>query len=224
MGRNRHNLYLKRFGKLQVVGLNNSGTLWICKCDCGGTKETTSQRLKDGNVQSCGCLKRGPKSTHGKYHTPEYKVWASMKNRCNDDTHWASRNYSDRGISVCERWKEFENFYEDMGDRPGDNYQLDRINNDKGYSPDNCQWITQQDNLRKKEQVTKVSINNREYTLKEISKEFNLTYQSVYQRYLKGLRGKDLIKPQSKRGRKKKIREGIGFWFLTPNHPNYGIN
>ena len=152
---------------------------------------------------------------HGRYHTPEYKVWASMKNRCKDDEHWASQNYSGKGVSVCDRWEEFENFYEDMGDRPAPNFELDRINNDEGYNPSNCQWITKQDNLRKKEQVTKVSINNKEYTLKEICKEYNLTYQSVYQRYRGGKRGEDLIKPQSNRGRKRREKRGNIFWFMS---------
>ncbi len=150
---------------------------------------------------------------HGLSHKPEYRIWASMKNRCGNNDHW-SDTYKE--LIVCDRWKDFQNFYDDMGDRPGNDYELDRINNQEGYNPTNCQWIRKQDNLRKREQVFKVSINNREYTLKEISKEFNLTYQSVYQRYRRGLRGKDLTKPQTKRGRKSNKSRGNFFWFLTP--------
>ena len=218
----KFNIKGKRFNKLTALsyaGSSGNGRMWRCQCDCGLERVVLYNDLNRNHITSCGkCRKQSDKRvSHKLSHIPEYKIWASMKHRCsNRNTYWSATYYSDRGISVCDRWKEFENFYEDMGSRPGPNYELDRIDNDKGYNPTNCQWITKQDNLRKREQVTKVSINNREYTLKEISKEYNLTYQSVYQRYLKGLRGEELIRPQDNRGRKRKEKRVNIFWFLSP--------
>lgn len=80
-------------------------------------------------------------STHGMAGTRIYHIWADMVARCSRPTHGRYTDFGGRGIKVCERWREFVNFYADMGDRP-DGRSLDRINNDEGYSPDNCRWAT----------------------------------------------------------------------------------
>ena len=134
-----------------------------------------------------------------------------MKSRCNKPTAQCAEYYHGRGISVCERWDKFENFLEDMGYRPGDDYHLDRINNEGDYCKDNCQWITRKDNLRKQDKVIKVIINNEEKTLMELCKEHNLNHDALYRRYKRGLRGKELIKPYTKRRTKRKTL----FWFLS---------
>ena len=102
---------------------------------------------------------------------------------------------------MCERWKDFQNFYDDMGKRPGPNYELDRINNDEGYNPENCRWLTKDENLRKRNCIYKTIINGEEMTLVEIAQKFNLSPQSVYIRWRKGDRNERLIRPQDNRGR-----------------------
>jgi hypothetical protein len=146
---------------------------------------------------------RGRPPTHGMSSKPEYHIWASMKNRCTDKQHMMREYYTDKGISVCEEWKEFKNFYRDMGDRPGPDYQLDRINNDLGYCKDNCQWITQKENLRKQQQVKKIMIDGKEFTTGELSQMTGISIQNINQRWRKGDRGQRLIRPLDKRGRKR---------------------
>lgn len=82
---------------------------------------------------------------HGMHGTPTYKIWGGMLSRCYNRKVRIYKYYGGRGITVCERWKDFRNFYEDMGERPN-GMQVDRIDNDKGYSPDNCRWATAKEN------------------------------------------------------------------------------
>lgn len=147
----------RKFGRLAVVGLSekrsNHGALWDCVCDCGKTACVLSQVLRRGKSNSCGCYRieaggaLGRRSRrHGEAgtstETVEYRTWAQMLSRTRSGTHVNFKNYGGRGITVCERWKKYENFLADMGRRPSPKHSLDRKDNDKGYDPDNCRWAT----------------------------------------------------------------------------------
>lgn len=122
--------------------------------------------------------------THGMTKTPIFGTWNNMLNRCKPG-HAQAKDYFLRGISVCERWLEFESFYEDMGECPP-GMTLDRINNDLGYSPDNCRWasrVEQCNNSRKNHYVEYRGVTK---SLAEWSRELGMPYSMIKKRLKRG--------------------------------------
>lgn len=144
----------QRFGKLTVIGKDKSAqdtkqkrVWWTCQCDCGKMTSVSSDNLKSGNTASCGCLKYTSCLVHGMTNTSTYKVWSAMIQRCNNSNDPSYRYYGGRGITVCDRWRVFSNFFEDMGEAL-DGLEIDRIDNSKGYYKENCRWVTRKENTR----------------------------------------------------------------------------
>ncbi len=144
----------KRFNRwtvLRFMAVESGKSRWLCRCDCGAERKVAGTMLTRNRSKSCGCWRAEAMGNtarrHGKTYSPTWKSWQAMHARCNYQCVNGYERYGGRGISVCERWKVFENFLADMGERP-EGMTLDRIDSNRNYEPGNCKWSTRSEQQR----------------------------------------------------------------------------
>lgn len=190
------NIQNKKFGNLFVVSkANNIGrfTAWNCLCDCGESVVVRTGGLTSGNTKSCGCLRKKVSETNFTKHghktnrkpSPEYTSWSLMRDRCNNKNNKNYYRYGGRGISVCEQWVDFNNFYKDMGNRPVGT-TLERIDSNKNYCPENCCWATRKQQSRNRDYCKTVIFEGKSEKLFELAERFGIDLQLVHQRLSRG--------------------------------------
>lgn len=193
----------KRFGRLTVVGradIESRKTYWVCQCDCGNMKTVRSDSLKCGAIRSCGCLKKeqnihnlSQSAAKKKYNeagfkvggTRLYEIWQGMKKRCYKKTEPCYERYGGRGITICDEWKNDFMAFHDWALQSGytDELTIDRKDNNKGYSPDNCRWSTAKEQGRNRRSNIKITIGNSTRTLTEWCEIFDVDYRKIRERY-----------------------------------------
>ena len=150
---------------------------------------------KDGNGlnnirENLGLKKDGGSVLHGHAFRGKtsrtYTIWVGMIKRCLDKNQPNYKNYGGRGIMVCDRWKKFENFLADMGTAP-DGLELDRIDNESGYSHSNCRWVSHAENLRNQRRSFLISINGTTRTITEWSRLSGISINGIRTRLLRGV-------------------------------------
>lgn len=148
-----------------------------CVCDCGAVKEVSNASLRAGTTRSCGCLHRDRVKAQAKHghnsrlvpRTTEYNSWATMIARVSNPNNPRWEHYGGRGIKVCEGWKDFSLFLEDMGLKPGKGYSIDRIDNDGHYEPGNCRWATIEQQLENRKSMRRFTFYGMSKTIREWS-------------------------------------------------------
>jgi hypothetical protein len=199
------------FGRLTITApvYKDGAPAWECLCACG-----TQHVVKDAdirNTKSCGCLrvdKGKARATHGRTKTKTYEVWHAMKQRCLNPKNRAWVNYGGRGIAVCPAWvASFETFLADMGERPA-GYSLERIDNNKGYSPDNCVWASAREQANNRRSNALFEVGGVQMTLTELSALAGLSIQTLSWRiYRLGMTASEAVNTPRMRKRKE-VQDG----------------
>lgn len=159
--------------------------LWTCKCDCGKTVTLLASLVKNGYQKSCGCLRRtlktnlqhGHAGANGKI-TKVYKVWQGMHKRVRNPI---GRNECYAGVEIDPAWDDFTQFLADMGE-PAKGLQIDRIDSSKGYSKENCRWVSTTEQSRNRYCVKLYAHSGRGKTLHEWSEILEIPYGTLYHR------------------------------------------
>lgn len=185
----------RRFTRLLVLARstnsNGGDPRWLCKCDCGKIRIVWGSSLARGDTKSCGCYSRELSGafnrTHGLTSHHLYHMWSNMRQRCFSKSDKDFLNYGARGISVCDRWNDFSAFLSDMGERPSPNHQIDRIDNNGPYSPENCRWATARENANNKRNSRILEFNGATRTVTEWARHLGVTDHAIFKRLRKGM-------------------------------------
>lgn len=182
-----------RFGSLTAIRRysqsKNKTWKWLCRCDCGEETVSFITTLHASETACCkSCRSKiisKQRTKHGMTRTPTYLSWRSMIGRCDNSKNLDYYLYGGRGIKICERWKTFENFLADMGERPPGT-SLDRENSNGDYEPENCRWSTPTEQANNRRNSALITFDGRIQTLSEWSKEVKIGRATLDQRLKRG--------------------------------------
>lgn len=182
----------QRFGRLTVIERAGADShrqmLWKCVCDCGNETIVRGHALREREICSCGCFRKERSRTHGLTGTRLYRIWRNMKSRCLNKNNPSYKDYGGRGIGICDEWREtFIKFYKwAMVNGYEDSLSIDRINNNKGYSPDNCRWTEQSRQNDNKRNTRRLTYNGEIKTITEWAEELKIERALICDRLAKG--------------------------------------
>jgi len=185
------NLVGERFGRLVVVeraeDSKSGATRWRCRCDCGEVRIVYRGHLRSGHTASCGCLQKEMTAkinrTHGMKGTRAYFSWRNMKSRCQNPNNPDYQLYGGRGITICERWANFENFLADLGE-PAPGMTLDRIDVNGPYSKNNCRWVDRKTQSRNRRDNLFVEWEGERRLLSELAEEYGISNNTLRKRVI----------------------------------------
>lgn len=189
------------YDRLTVVsgpsgGVGRGRERWSCRCVCGNETLTQADNLRYRARNSCGCGRRDFCRKHftthgltknGRNDAPEFRIWCDMRRRCRPAKKFRAdtANYHARGIRVCRRWSGplgFRHFLEDIGNRPSGKHSIERLDNHKGYSPENCQWATRKTQNRNRRNNRILTLGGRSRCLSAWAEEVSLKPATLLRR------------------------------------------
>ena len=192
-----------QYGRWVVIGKSikrNNRTYLLCKCSCekGTEKYVEYQNLKSGISKSCGCLRRELRQKrmfiHGEKYTRLYSVWIKMRGRCNNPNDINYSNYGGRGIKVCDEWEKSYQAFRDWSNANGYDSSrswvqnsLDRIDCNRGYSPDNCRWVDAKIQGNNRRNNVRITYNGTTKTAAEWGRDLGISAKTIRKRFANGL-------------------------------------
>lgn len=208
----KENLIGQIFSRLTVIRdsgkrADNGSVLWECDCSCGVRgKLIRGSDLLNGQTKSCGCystdLLKKVSTTHGLSQvngkrTKLFMAWSAMKQRCYNRNSKSYDDYGGRGITVCDEWQtDFKAFHDwSMANGFADSLSIDRIDNDKGYSPDNCRWTDAKTQIRNRRNTVRYTWEGKQYTIGELSELTGIKIATIKSRLNRGLALEDALEP-----------------------------
>jgi hypothetical protein len=206
----------QKFGKLTAIKRtkksDKTGNIyWYCECECGGNIITQGRNLRKGLVSSCGCVQkenaRKMNFKHGMSRGRIYEILCAMKSRCyckNDENY---KRYGERGIEICDEWRNengFKNFYEwSIANGYQNNLTIDRIDVDGNYCPENCRWVTQKQQMQNTRRNRYINYEGKIYSISELSEKLNLTYMQTWHKFRNVSFGMDELSEKERRNHAK---------------------
>lgn len=190
-----------RYGKLTIIKTYYKETTTkrkrkfaLCKCDCGNLTEVRFDCMTNNNTQSCGCMNSVDKCkpNSSKKHKL-YRIYWGIKERCYNNKNKGYKYYGERGITMCDEWNRYENFFSwSLQHGYKDGLQLDRIDTNRNYSPDNCRWVTPSTNNYNKRNNILVLYKDGWKTIQYIANKDGISWNKAYYRYI--TKGKKPVK------------------------------
>ena len=177
--------------RLAAARTVNGGARWVCLCKCGAEFTTRATSLVSKHTESCGCRKEI--RTHGRTKTPEYGIWSSIKKRCTNKKFKYYKDYGGRGITLAPAWYSFARFYADMGARPSKNHTVERRDNNRSYTAENCYWATRKEQGRNKRNNRILSFQGRDLCLTAWAELKGISKDRLWQRLEAGWTVEDAL-------------------------------
>lgn len=197
----------EQYGKLTVldiaVDIPGKKKKWLCRCECGNEVVVAGSNLRNGHTTGCKdcAIKKlhKVKIKHDMSKSKLYQVWNGMLNRCENKNTKAYIDYGGRGISVCSEWHDSATFFEwALQNGYEEGKQIDRIDNDGNYEPNNCRWVSRQENANNKRNNRRFYYDGKLMTMAEIARANNINYKLFHKHLSKGMSVEEAIRRQKR--------------------------
>lgn len=189
----------QKFGRLTVIGKGEprkGRSTWLCACECGTHVVIEHTNLNRTHTKSCGCWKREQQTRHGMHDSPEYHTWESMWYRCTNPNAKFWHIYGGKGVRVCDRWRDFPSFYDDMGPRPTLQHSIERVRSSGNYEPGNCKWATPTEQSNNTSRNIYIEHQGETLTTAQWARKLNLNVNTLRNRIKRGWTlDRALVKP-----------------------------
>jgi hypothetical protein len=199
----------KTYGSLTAIRRvgsvhGNRNAIWLFSCSCGGTVERDGYSVRRGKHIDCAtcAAERTRLATvkHGLSHTREFRIWTGMQTRCHNPNASNYPRYGGRGIAICDRWRSFQAFLDDMGPCPSDKHSIDRIDGRGNYEPGNCRWATAAEQTANRACTRLVCIDGKTKTIAEWAEQSGVDSRTIDRRLRSGWTGADLLQRSKRDG------------------------